>query len=78
MPRTTASAPRVCAFDTCKFACIRSNYRTNFIRAYPDGFPVRGSGVYRCRECGHACDQAEMEVDHMKPKVRECVGRAEC
>ncbi|KXZ51738.1 hypothetical protein GPECTOR_11g185 [Gonium pectorale] len=57
-----------CAFGTCGYACILSDYRVNFLRAYPDGYPARGSGVYTCRECGYPCTVDEMDVDHMKPK----------
>lgn len=38
-----------CAYGTCKFACTAGemSHRTNFLRAYPDGYPTRGSNVYR-------------------------------
>ena len=58
-----------CAFGTCKFPCIKSDYRRNFLTAYPDGYPTRGSGTYTCRECGHGCSTSEMQVDHMNPAV---------
>ena len=58
-----------CAFGTCKFPCTASGHRRNFLAAYPDGYPTRGSGVYICRECSYPCSAAEMQVDHMKPKV---------
>lgn len=71
MPRILPKAdqPRACAFGTCGYACIRSSHRRNFLAAYPDGYPSRGSNVYVCRECGHACSEREMQVDHMKPQV---------
>lgn len=61
---------KVCAFGTCSYACTKSSYRKNFLAVYPDGYPRRGSGVFKCRECGYACSEAEMNVDHpMKPQV---------
>eukprot|EP00798_Chlamydomonas_sp_ICE-L_P026013 gene26013-11709_t len=63
--------PPSCAFDSCKFLCTKSGTRNNFLKAYPDGYPKRGSGSYMCRTCGFMCSKEQMQVDHMVPQQKE-------
>jgi hypothetical protein len=65
---------KACAFGTCEYSCIKSSARKNFLRVYPDGYPIRGSNAYVCRECKHKCTKEEMQVDHMKPDSVSLLG----